>query len=420
MRAPRRPVLAPRDIGILFAGGLVALVIAGALIAANTRWSAILPGGGGFYANWAAAREFLINRAGPYGDAAAAHAQQLVRTRAAHPDQNPYRLDLPFFLMPLFLPFGLIADPILARGVWASLAQISVVVATLICARLVDWHPPRPLAVALPILAVLSYPTVAAIMDGSLVSVLLLVLAAVVWFIKTGNDELAGGIVVLALCKWEVGLPFLIILTLRVLQQRRWRIVAGFGMALTILLAISFLLYPGWFMPFLVSAVSMIRSGYGVTTEAALMELLPRVWPGSALALSGVILALLAVETLGDRSLGSRRFAWTACVALAAAPLLGLRSEIANLVGVVPGLVVIAAGGSQRRPHGPWISLCLLAALFCVPWIVAMNPGNLPPARAEAFIFVFLPSACLIGMYWTRWWFLRPTQTWMDQVRDSR
>ncbi len=418
MRAIRHPGLTARETGILLAGCLAALIVGGALIAANTRWSAILPGGRGFYASWAAAREFLIHGASPYGDAAAAQAQQLVRANAVHTPQDSYRLDLPFFLMPLFLPLGLIADPVLARGVWASLAQIAVISAISIYARLVDWHPPRPLAVGLPLIAILSYPTVAALVDGTLVALLLLVFAAVMWFIKTGNDELAGGLVILALCKWEVGLPFLVILALRVLQLRRWRIAAGFGMALTILLALAFLAYPGWFMPFLVSTVAIIRSGYGTSTQAALGQLMLGGASRSALALSGLILSLLLVETFNDRTLGSKRFTWTACLALAVTPLIGMRSEISNLIAVVPGMVMIAAGGSQRRPPGPLISLCLLTALLGMPWIVAITSDSLTAVRAEAMIFIVLPTACLLGMYWTRWWFLRPARTWMDEIRE--
>ena len=248
----------------------------------------------------------------------------------------------------------------------------------------------------------------------------LLVYMAVLRCIQTGRDELAGALAVLALCKWEVGLPFLLLVAMLLVHERRWRIVAGFTMTLTILLALAFLVHPGWFMPFLVGTIAMMRSGHGIDAQSAITELFPNTTSKSGLVLTVVILSLLVVEALSVRKLGSRRFVWTTCLALAAAPLIGLRSELPNLVAVVPGLVMIAAGGSQRQPSGQWLSACVLALLFGAPWIVASASLSPPTGRAEALIFLFLPFVTLIGMYWTRWWFLRPARTWMDEIREAR
>ena len=232
---------------------------------------------------------------------------------------------------------------------------MALIASTLLCARLVDWQPPRALLLLICLLALVSYPTVTALLDGTVTTVLLLVFVAILRSIQTGKDELAGGLAVMALCKWEVGLPFLLLVTLGMVRERRWRIAAGFAMTLTILVALAFLVYPAWLTPFLVGTVAVMRSGYGVSTQSALVELMPNGAARIALALTIATLSVLIVEALGAGLPGSRRFAWAACLALAAAPLIGWRSEVPNLVTVVPGLVMIAAGGSQRRPYGPWI-----------------------------------------------------------------
>lgn len=419
MRAHRRAPLTPREITILIGAVLVGVALLGGLIVVNARWSAVLPGGGGFFAIWASAREFLFHNGDPYGPVAAVRAQALVHGGATASTANPYRLDLPFFLLPLYFPFGLIADPNLARAVWATLSQMALVAAAFIGMRLVDWRPPPAWLLALPLAALLSYPAVSALVDGTPSPMLLLLYMGILRALQTEKDELAGFLAVLALFKWEVGLPLFIILAARVLQERRWRVLAGFGMAFTILIIVAFIIYPGWLMPFLVGTVAMLRSGFGVSTRSAFLMLVPDAVPNAVLALTAFSLGLLVVEMLAARTSGPQHFAWFACLALAATPLLGFRSEIANLITLLPGLTLIAAGGSHRRPYGLLISCFLFALLAGAPWLLVSANAAVSLARAEALIFVLLPLICLFGMYWTRWWYLRPPRTWMDEIRAS-
>jgi hypothetical protein len=164
----------------------------------------------------------------------------------------------------------------------------------------------------------------------------------------------------------------------------------------------------------------VMRSGHGVSTQSALMQLVPDAASKVALALTVAVLCLLVVELLGARGAGIRRFSWTACLALAATPLLGLRSDVSNLIVLVPGLVIIAAVGFHRPSHGGWISLGLVGALFAGPWILASTASPASRAHIAGQIFLLLPLACLVGTYWTRWWFLRPAKTWLDEIRGFR
>jgi hypothetical protein len=420
VRAYRRRQPTTREIGLVLGAALTGAVILAALTAANTRWSQLLPGGCGFYSVWAGAREFLYEHGDPYGASAAAHAHELAYGASADPLQNPCRLDLPFFLVPLYFPLAWIADPNVARGVWATLCQMGTVGATFLAMHLLEWHPPRGSLLLLCLIALLSVQTVAALIDGTPVVMLVFLYMSILWAIQNGPDELAGGLTVLALCKWEVGLPFLVFVALLVIQSRRWRIAAGFGMSLTILLGLAFLLYPGWFTPFLVGTVAEMRSAAGISTQSVLANIFPAAATKLALAIAAATLTLLILEVLGGRNSGFRHFSWSACLALAATPLLGMRSEISNLVVLVPGLVMIAAGGSDRRSRAGWITFCLLAALFGLPWIVSSALAADPAAQSTGLAFLAVPVVAILGMYWTRWWVLRPGRTWLDEIRAAR
>ena len=157
-------------------------------------------------------RENSCSSRDSYGATAAGQRTATDLGRRGTSSANAYRLDLPFFLVPVFFPLGLIADPNSARGVWATMAQLSLISSTLLCARLVDWQVPCAWLLPMGLLALVSYPTYCSRrwtarpfwcssswrFSGS----------------STGNDELAGALTVMALCKWEVGLPFLLLVTL--------------------------------------------------------------------------------------------------------------------------------------------------------------------------------------------------------------
>jgi len=69
-------------------------------------------------------------------------------------------------------------------------------------------------------------------------------------------DELAGALIALSFCYWEVGGPFLVLVMMRVYRERRSGVFAGIIMAGIILLAVSLLLYPDGVIPFFRASVN--------------------------------------------------------------------------------------------------------------------------------------------------------------------
>jgi hypothetical protein len=416
----RRPRLTPREFGLLVGAVLIGACVLTGLTVANIRWSMFVPGGGSFYTIWVGSREFIFQHGDPYGQAVAVQAQQLAHGDADIPKSDPLRLNLPFFLLPFFFPLAMISDPVIARGVWATIAELALVMATVLYVRTVEWKPPRKLLLGIGLMAFLAYPTVYALVEGSPVVLLPLLYFAILWATQNESDELAGALAALALWKWEVGFPFLLLLALHTSRARRWRLVAGLGMALTVLLTASFIIFPGWPMPFLIGSVAVLRSQPGSSALSALRQLVPASMPGIGFALTAVTVVVLIAESVGAQRSDSRRFAWAASLVLTGTPLLGMRSEIASLVLLLPGLAMIAAGGAHRRRYGGWLSILLLTLILAVPWVLASPMLNLPAPKRDALVFLATPLACVMGMYWTRWWFLRPPRTWLDEIREPR
>src|SRR6185369_17796192 len=128
---------------------------------------------------------------------------------------------------------------------------------------------------------------------------------------------------------------------------------------------IAFLLYPDWLIPFLRAGYNNLRIPFGFNIFAVFDDLLPSqgLWVARLLVLG--LLVLLGYEWSAARSGDFRRFYWTACLSIAAAPLLGLRTEMEHLsVLVIPLALVFAVVHERWKKYGNWLVFLLMLLVF--------------------------------------------------------
>ncbi len=419
MNFRRRPGLTSVELLIVLGMAVAALAVCAALISADVRVSRDFPGGANFYSTWASARGFLLEQTGPYGGTAALTSQTLVYGRPAVGGENPLLLTLPFSLVPFFFPLALIPDATVARAVWMFVNQVALIGTVFVGLRLAEWRPRLVGLVLYSLLTAFGCYAVQALLDGTPVILLGLLYASTLWAYSTEHDELAGALSSLTLFAWEVGGVFLLLLAWRVFHEKRWRVLAGFGMMAIVLLAVSFLIYPSWVLAFLTATLASLRSPFGLTTEATLVRLLPAYGTLIAHAVTVLVVSILVYEWATTRESDLRRFLWTALLAIALAPLLGFRLELSSLVALYPCLAFIFAASSARGRISAWFVGIFLALSFLLPWFILGRHYPLRDPRSADYLFLFFPLFITLGLYWTRWWFLRPHGTWLDEVRST-
>lgn len=396
----------------------IALSVVGALIALDLWISRIAAGGGDFFAAWTSARGFLLSQMLPYGDAAAKSAQQLVYGRAAGSGENPYLSTVPFFLLPIYYPFAAVSVPGTARALWMCLGQLAIAGSAFLVALLTDWRGPRSFVVAYLCVAGLGYYSVAAMLDGSPLLILSLLYSTVIWAYAVRRDELAGALVALCLFQWEIGGPFLLLLGWRILREKRWNILGGLTMALTILLAISFLTYPAWILAFLRATLTALRGSFGVSTTTVLLHLSPQYGAAIAQIMTVMGVGILVYEGAAARDSDVVRLIWMSCLALAVTPLLGVPTDLSHLAVLHPGIALICVACLRRGGQAKWLAVLVLVVALVMPWILFARWSSLHDQRALDLLFLLYPALCIAGLYWTRWWFLHPQGTVLDQARS--
>lgn len=390
------------------------LVISAGLFYANLS----LPRGGGeFLRHWAGSRAFVFERIDPYSAYVPDAVQKLVYDRAAGVGDEPYILDTPFHLLLLYLPFTLLSDPMIARAVYALLLEWALFALAILSLRLTDWTAPRWFTVLFFLSTVLNYYSFQAILDASPVLLLGLFYAGILLALRNGQDELAGAMMAVSLYYWEAGLPFLILMAWQVHRQGRVRVMAGFGMLSFILLVVSFLIYPNWLIPYLRAGANNLRAVYGYSLVSVLQGLLPAYGKYLAWAVVALLVIALGYEWNTLHQADERRLYWVACLCLAASPWLGFRTELENLsVLVIPLAFVFSVVYDRWRRAGAVVAFLLLLLVLLMPWALYLFALPILKSNFGDILYLFLPVFTLLGLYWIRWWAIRPPRIWADSL----
>jgi hypothetical protein len=239
--------------------------------------------------------------------------------------------------------------------------------------------------------------------------------------LRAGADEVAGGLLFLAAYQWEVGALFFFLIVILAVADRRWGMFAGFGMTGVILLIVSLLARPGWIFTYLSAVrIDWIR-GLDYTVPVALAYLFPR-WPASIAGwLPFVVGGILIYEITQTLFSHPRHLAWLAFLALAFNPILGFAVFPANHVALLPALVLIILLAWERWvKQRILVSSLLLALAFILPYALHREVLDAFDRFYADLTRVLSPVLVVAGLYWMRWWVIRPPRIWTDQFGLQR
>ncbi len=235
---------------------ILALAIVGGLTWANTRYAGQHPGEKDFFVPWLAAGTFLKYGNSPYSEPAAQRAQVIYYGRLATQAEDSLRLSIPFPVELFYFPFALISDYALARGLWMTFLEIALIALALYSLRLTGWKPARTFIPVFLAFSIIWVYGMLPLTGGSMVIFSSLAIVALLLAIRDGRDEMAGALLVVPFLQLDISILLVIFILWWALYHHRGRLVAGFLMTLTILMAASFFILSNWFFPFIAGLVS--------------------------------------------------------------------------------------------------------------------------------------------------------------------
>jgi len=388
----------------------LAIAFIGGVVWANMRFAQTQPGGVEFIQVWRGARGFLMDGLSPYSDATTSAIQLTIYQRAARATEPAYRVNVPFYIQLIVLPFGAIENLATARALWMLLLEAVLMATVLLSLALLRWKPKPWLLGFLFVFGLLWAHAFFPLVNGSLAIFSALLYLGILTSLLNNADELAGALLALATFKLEAGVLFIILVFFWVIGQRRWRVLFGFIMLMVLMLIIATLLLPAWPMQFLRAVVATLRTGPLISTHALFENWWPGIGDKIAWALSALVAALLLVEWNAVRGRDLRWLTWTAALTLVLTPLSGLPAQPVNYIVMLIAVVLVFHIMDERwGTLGRFTLFGFMLVLFILPWgIVLSNPGD------ENALFFTLPLLMLPALYWVRWWAVHPPRTARD------
>lgn len=413
----KNKTLTSNDLLILLGLILLGLALASGLLALNGRLARQFGAGADFLPAWNGGRAFLFEKSDPYSRVVSQKTQLEIYRRPARLGESPFALDIPFPLLILLFPFALLPDPLWARAAWMTLSEAGLVLLVFFSLRLAEWRPARWFCVLLLAFALTWYYAISALLNGSFSILLSLALAGALIAMRGYHDELAGFLLAVSAMKWELtALPWAMLL-LAALTVRRWRVFTGMGMTWFVLGVSASFIYPHWFWPWARAVAANWRADDLLTPARFLVEWFPTSGKALTLLFVSVLLLILVVEWFTAlRGKDFRRVAWVFALGIALNPLLGFSQTVASLAPLVFSFPFLLPFAWERWKKYPYLRLAaIVLAFFIFP--LAIRFSSISSFLTEGLLFLLPPLLTLLGLYWIRWYVVRPPLTWLDEVK---
>jgi hypothetical protein len=386
---------------------------------ANYSYSYQNPGGNDFLSRYMGTRIFLLEGESPYSDKATQEIHELMYGRAARPDEDQALFVYPFYTVYLMAPFALIPDYHMARAIWMTVLEISLVALMLISLSLSRWKIPTWTLVFLVIFSVFWYHSFRPLINGDPVVLVALMIALAFMAIRAEHDGLAGFLLAFATIKPQIVVLLAVYVLFWSMTQRRWRLFWGFISSLIILIVTSFMFVPNWLIENLRQIIAYPGYTLPGTHREILMDALPGVGNQLGWALTIVMMTAMIVEWRASAHKGFTWFYWTALLTLVATTMVGIPTTTENYLALLPALVLVfSAWDTHWRTMGKWLVALSMAMLFFGLWwlfLATLQPGDQPVQ--SPIMFFPLPLFLFVTLYWVRWWVLRPTKPLLEQLR---
>ena len=401
---------------------LVLAIIAGlsALVWANYRYTEANPGGVDYLPIWIATHQWMLEGTSPYDRSVSSQAQEIIYGRPADPLQGDglHQFLYPLTSMVFFAPFGMFDFP-LSRALWMTLLELGLAALAYFSIRLVDWKATPQKDFILMLFSILWIYGMRAVVVGQFSVFEAMLIVGALLLIHHDQDALAGLLLAFATTRSQLIILILPLTLLWAYSRRRTRIIGGYLLSLLVLLLISLFFIPKW--PLQLSWQLIEFWGF-LPPADSLVALIAGAVPGLSRQLGFMLRIFLVgylifewVLVLGK---DENWFMWTALLTLLVTNFIARRSALTDYIILLPAIFLFfktVEGRFQRV--GKYIVWGVLLLFLFGFWLIAIGPEQ--PISAHPVLLLLIPLFSLLGLWWVRWWTIRPMRLPLDEIANK-
>ncbi len=399
---------------------LLAVALFAGLIWVNYRAASFNSRGDLFVGLWVAARSLMFDGNSPYTPGVTAQIEQKMYGRSAQDDEPSGRVMYPLYASFLFLPYALIGDVLWARAVWLTVLEAALLIDMLAAIRLTGWRPPSWLLLLNALFSIFWLHGLAPLLDGSPVILAGLFFVLALLSLRAGRDELAGILCALATIQPVTFLLPLLFLLLWSFAQRRWALVVAFLGALAVLITVGMFIIPDWPLQYLRQILNFPLYTPQQTLGAAFAAWAPGIGRQAGWGVTLIVSIILCLEGWLALGRGWNGLLWTLSLILVLSQWIGLPASPLNFVLLTLPLTLIFAVLEDRfRLAGRAVAVMTIGllgfGLWAVYWRTTLFANGL---QLPAGLFIPVPLLLFVGLYWIRWWAIRPRRLFVEILRE--
>ena len=403
---------------------LIIQIIVGAALFAGFVWfnyqaADLGRGGDEFYIQWASGRRLAIQAQDPYVGRLTYPIDEGFGGLQA--SEQSLRFNTPIYSLLFVFPFLLIENFRLAYFVWLVFNGFGLLVLVWGGLSFSSWKPRQPLTWMLFIFIAFSFFTVQAFSSGSLVILggLLIVLAFLA--VQANRLELGGLLFALTSVQPQYFLLLYALLLVWGFSRRKWNFIVWFLAGILILSIVGLFVIPDWVISYLRVVWHFEENFTFVTPGTLFRELLPGLGRQLGWLFTLFMGLICGAEWFIVRGKEVRWLFWTVCLTLVASQWIGLPVTPSEFfVLMIPVILIVSTSTQRAGKPGVLIIGLLLVILLLVPWWIALGAG-LPMSlvRPGWGQFFLMPLTLIVGLYWTRWWAIRPQRLYIEELRSN-
>jgi hypothetical protein len=399
---------------------IVSIASLGGVIWTSHTISSRDSGGEQFWIEWIGVRAKVVDGVSPYSTLVSARIRSQIGERFSWAPNPEPAYTSPLYSATITLPFTFIANEDFAHSLWLVI-QSFVLLGTLLAGiRLVDWKP-RWWVFSIFILLILLCPrNVVSWYEGSMTIWVSGLVAAVLIALRGKRYELAGALLALTMIRPQVVILWVALVLLWAGSHRKWGLIIWFLGTLLIMIGIATILVPEWPMEYL-----RIMWNYGdYYTAGTPGYAFQHWWPGlgrqMGWVLSGILVLILFIEWRVVLRRDFRWFLWTSYLTITVSQWIGIPTSIdAHLLLNIPLIFVYAMFEERWQRSGKWVGLAGVGIIFAWElWLIYTSFRYSEPTIRLGLMFP-VPLLLLIGLYWVRWWSIRPKRLLSDELRTG-
>lgn len=387
---------------------LIAVVIVAALMVLNHAF--ILPNirGWDFTSLWTGTRRIIIDQADPYSEISIRLIQLNIYGHNAGIHQDPYPFHYPYYIVFISIPFALIRDQAWAASLWLTLLEAALFLFGWMALVLARYEPKPIVALLYGVLVFLGVHSFSAFNLGDTSILVYTLFLGGIFLLRKDRPGMAGIMMAMATVRIEL-IVFLLLVTFIWLISRGIKgFFTAFWTTLGAMLFFTFLIKPTWVMGYLISWKVNLSNTFLTNPRDVLIGWFPEF--GGALAtiltVTCIILFILEVSLVWKKRF--HWFYWTLNLVLPLTFLSGISTSPVFFFVMIPGLVLILRMFSERISKNPVFSGGIILVLLGIPWWLVLMRGGNPVEHLPTVLAILYPLVNLIGLYWVRWWYLKP------------